>query len=496
MRHENLAIMFTDMSGFTQRTSEQTREENARMLQVHEALLVPVLKTFKGRLVKSIGDAFLVTFKSPTDAVRCAMAIQDRLWEYNREVEEKLRLNVRAAINVGEVRLEKGDVFGEPVNIASRVEGLAESGDIFFTEAVYLAMNKREVPSLEVGYKQLKGIPEAIRIFKVPRLVTAADERAIPPSHPYGGSALALVKEFNPALNVAQEIAAVLSSSIEERGSQLALSTRSSARALSARAELLGTRVVVRARSLLSSMLTGYTSLERRFGRRWLLIGTGVLIATLFAARAVIREQLRYDPYAEAKSLIARHSFPTALARLDELGREKAYLSDPDYLYWRGRALFGNEQLDSSMDAYGAAIHHAPEFRRDAAVIHDAVEAVATRNSAKAKQLLLKQLGPNALPAATKRVLSEESIHRWELVEVIEKLGGKNELAYADLVLLDLRVSEKCADKKRAVVKAGEHQVTEATPHLEELRNQPEYKCLQGALKTSLEQLGVASLAK
>lgn len=169
MKTANLAIVFTDIKGFTERTSRQTHEENQRLLRVHHELLAPLFKAFGGRILKSIGDAFLVTFESPTQAVLSGVAIQDRLWQYNRAAPESERLNVRVAINVGEVRVESSDVFGEPVNIAARVEGIAEAGDVYFTEAVYLAMNKAEVPSVEVGAFELKGIPGKIRVFRVPK---------------------------------------------------------------------------------------------------------------------------------------------------------------------------------------------------------------------------------------------------------------------------------------------------------------------------------------
>ncbi|AKQ65808.1 Adenylate cyclase [Myxococcus hansupus] len=169
MKTANLAIVFTDIKGFTERTSRQTLEENQRLLQVHGALLSPLFKAFGGRIVKSIGDAFLVTFESPTQAVLSGIAIQDRLWHHNRTMEEAEQIHVRVAINVGEVRLDGNDIFGEPVNIAARVEGIAEAGEVYFTEAVYLAMNKAEVPSKEVGAYELKGIPGKIRVFHVPR---------------------------------------------------------------------------------------------------------------------------------------------------------------------------------------------------------------------------------------------------------------------------------------------------------------------------------------
>ncbi|WP_224371427.1 adenylate/guanylate cyclase domain-containing protein [Hyalangium versicolor] len=169
MKTANLAIVFTDIQGFTERTSRQTHEENQRLLRVHHDLLAPLFTAFGGKILKSIGDAFLVTFESPTQAVLSGVAIQDRLWHYNRTVSENEQLHVRVAINVGEVRVESQDVFGEPVNIAARVEGITDAGEVFFTEAVYLSMNKAEVPSQEVGAFELKGIPGKIRVFRVPK---------------------------------------------------------------------------------------------------------------------------------------------------------------------------------------------------------------------------------------------------------------------------------------------------------------------------------------
>lgn len=78
MKTQNPAVMFTDIAGFTARTSRQTREENARMLRRHDALLLPVIRALGGRRVKSVGDALLLVFESPTDSVLCGTAIQDR----------------------------------------------------------------------------------------------------------------------------------------------------------------------------------------------------------------------------------------------------------------------------------------------------------------------------------------------------------------------------------------------------------------------------------
>jgi class 3 adenylate cyclase len=163
----NLTILFTDIQGFTARTSSSTRADVKSLLEEHERLLSPVFAHFHGTVVKTIGDAFLVTFESPTDAVVCGLAIQEVLRQHNAQVPEGRKLAVRVAINVGEVEVRDGDVFGEPVNLAARLEGITDAGEVFFTEAVYLTMNRQEAPSTSVGEHTFKGIPGTVRVYKV-----------------------------------------------------------------------------------------------------------------------------------------------------------------------------------------------------------------------------------------------------------------------------------------------------------------------------------------
>ena len=165
----NLTVMFTDIKGFTERTSQQTRDELMDMLERHHDVVLPVAERHGGDLIKTIGDAFLLTFESPTNGVLAGVAIQEALQAHNEGLPTAQRIEVRVAVNCGEVTLSDGDIYGEPVNIASRIEGLADAGEVYFTEAVYLAMNKREVPSSGVGYRQLKGVPEKIKVYKVLR---------------------------------------------------------------------------------------------------------------------------------------------------------------------------------------------------------------------------------------------------------------------------------------------------------------------------------------
>lgn len=165
----HLTILLTDIKGFTDKTSHKTRVDIQSMLDEHRAVVLPILEGGGGKLIKTIGDAFLMTFESPTNAVLAGVAVQEALAKLNEGRSADDRLDIRIAINSGEINLVEGDVFGEPVNITARIEGIAEAGQVYFTEAVYLAMNKAEVPSSEVGLMQLKGIAEKIRVYKVRR---------------------------------------------------------------------------------------------------------------------------------------------------------------------------------------------------------------------------------------------------------------------------------------------------------------------------------------
>ncbi len=193
MRTESRVVMLTDMKGFTAATSRQTREENARMIRLHEALLSPVIAAFGGQRVKTIGDAYLVVFAAPTEALLCAVAIQDRLADHARRVVESERIEVRIALAAGEVRLAGGDVFGEAVNLASRIEGEAESGEVWFSESIYWMLDRARVPVEEMGWRALPGLKDEVRLFRVARAASPA-----PGDPPYAGIGLGLVSGLAP----------------------------------------------------------------------------------------------------------------------------------------------------------------------------------------------------------------------------------------------------------------------------------------------------------
>jgi class 3 adenylate cyclase len=169
MQTKHLTIMFTDMKGFTSRTSVHTRDELEKLLDSQEEVIRPIFNRFNGKVVKTIGDAFMVVFESPTNAVLCGVKIQEELLNYNSRSTEEDRIEIRIGINSGEVNIKNDDYFGEPVNIASRIESIAEPNEVYFSDSVYLSMNKNEIPSAEVGIRHLKGIPDNIKVYRVLR---------------------------------------------------------------------------------------------------------------------------------------------------------------------------------------------------------------------------------------------------------------------------------------------------------------------------------------
>lgn len=179
MTSRSLTIMFTDIQGFTARTSGSSREGLLDLLHRHESLMIPIVKQFGGTLVKTIGDALLCTFESPTNAVLCAVAMLETLDRHNAGTAEGEHIRVRAALASGEVECVGRDVFGEAVNMAARIEGIAEAGEILLSETVQLQMNKTEVPLAEAGRHALKGIPGEHRLFRVTRDPESEPYRAL-----------------------------------------------------------------------------------------------------------------------------------------------------------------------------------------------------------------------------------------------------------------------------------------------------------------------------
>jgi len=170
-KSQNLSIMMTDIQGYSNASSSSSREEIIGLIRRHNQLMIPVITFYGGTIVKSIGDAFLCTFASATDAVVCSIIIQLLLREYNeKQKDEAKKMVLRVVVNTGDVSIEKNDIYGDAVNITSRMEGLEcfPGGSIGISESTYLLMNRNEIVTEKIGPQSLKGIPEPVTVYKVP----------------------------------------------------------------------------------------------------------------------------------------------------------------------------------------------------------------------------------------------------------------------------------------------------------------------------------------
>ena len=160
------AVMFTDIVGYTSQ-AQKDEARALRMLEEHRKVVRPSLPRHHGKEIKTIGDSFLVEFPSALEAVRCAFAIQQSLKEMNRNRVPDQRVMLRIGIHLGDVIHSENDVYGDAVNIASRIEPLAEPGGICVTGQVYdQVKNKLEFPFLSLGTRDLKNVDEPTLVFK------------------------------------------------------------------------------------------------------------------------------------------------------------------------------------------------------------------------------------------------------------------------------------------------------------------------------------------
>ena len=170
--------MFTDIVGYSA-MSEKNEGLALELLEVHRKLIRETLDTFNGHEIKTIGDAFMVEFASALDAVKCSIAIQKKLKEYNEVNEEDRKIFLRIGIHVGDVVEREGDIYGDGVNISSRLEPLALPGGICISEDVARQVqNKIDVPLEKMDALKLKNINLAVDIYQI---LIYADPKAAPP---------------------------------------------------------------------------------------------------------------------------------------------------------------------------------------------------------------------------------------------------------------------------------------------------------------------------
>jgi len=159
--------MYTDMVGYTV-LGQENEPLSVALVNEQRKLIRPILKRHDGREIKTMGDAFLVEFPNALDAVRCAYDIQRAIREFDVSLPEEKRIHLRVGLHLGDVIESNGDILGDAVNIASRIEPLAEGGGVCLTREVYeTTHNKLGVHMVSIGMKSLKNVSEPVEVYRM-----------------------------------------------------------------------------------------------------------------------------------------------------------------------------------------------------------------------------------------------------------------------------------------------------------------------------------------
>src|ERR1700720_1031219 len=162
------AILAADVAGYS-RLMGADEEGTLAALKAHRRELIdPKIAEHRGRIVKTTGDGALVEFASAVDAVRCATEIQRAMAERNAAIPEDRRIEFRIGINVGDIIIDEGDIYGDGVNIAARVEGIAEAGGICISDDAFRQVRgKIDAAFADAGDQRLKNIEQPVRVYRI-----------------------------------------------------------------------------------------------------------------------------------------------------------------------------------------------------------------------------------------------------------------------------------------------------------------------------------------
>ncbi|HNV71820.1 MAG TPA: adenylate/guanylate cyclase domain-containing protein, partial [Candidatus Ozemobacteraceae bacterium] len=166
-------IMFTDIVGYSAKAAEKELLDTMTMLAVHDRTLMPIIAKHQGQLIKKIGDALMVKYDDPLEACYAAQEMQQALIEFNRSSDEKIL--IRIGINTGTVFMKNNDVFGDAVNVAARMESMAQPGRIFITQGTEQKVREK-ISVQDCGSRRVKGQKHPLRVFAIIDVTNADQE--------------------------------------------------------------------------------------------------------------------------------------------------------------------------------------------------------------------------------------------------------------------------------------------------------------------------------
>ncbi len=211
---QELAILFTDIQGYSKKAQALTAMQLSSLIQEYEGILLPMIASHRGELIKKMGDGHLFVFSSPLDPVLTAVRLQKALKRFNSYREEKQRLIVRVGMHWGKVVRKEGDVLGNHVNLASRLESSAKGGSVLISEALQQRV-EGYIHSREIGLINVKGFSEPVKVFEPYEMALDLPEELDPlkvksdpsvqnpdgaPGHPENGFGKGRVVVLDPAM--------------------------------------------------------------------------------------------------------------------------------------------------------------------------------------------------------------------------------------------------------------------------------------------------------
>jgi formylglycine-generating enzyme required for sulfatase activity/class 3 adenylate cyclase len=162
------AIVAGDIAGYSRLMQIDEEGTHGRVKRIERDLIEPSIVEHHGKLVKTTGDGFIAIFDSPVEAVRCSIVIQQNLVGRNASVPKHSWIEYRIGVNLGDVIIETDDVYGDGVNIASRLEGIAEAGQVYISGGIYEQIKHKLVCGYEsLGDRKIKNITDPVRVYRV-----------------------------------------------------------------------------------------------------------------------------------------------------------------------------------------------------------------------------------------------------------------------------------------------------------------------------------------
>jgi TolB-like protein/class 3 adenylate cyclase len=173
------AILAADVAGYSRLMGTDEEGTLARLKALRKTLADPKIVEHRGRIVKTTGDGLLIEFASAVDAARCAFEIQRGMAEQNTAVPQQVRIEFRIGIHVGDIIIDDNDIFGDGVNIAARLEGIAEHGGVCISDDAHRQIRgKVDIPLEDMGSQTLKNIAEPMRVWRMRISAEAASRSA------------------------------------------------------------------------------------------------------------------------------------------------------------------------------------------------------------------------------------------------------------------------------------------------------------------------------